>query len=66
MEIRANLTGAPPLLTPPWVKKYLYNWELSSEKARRELDYRITPLQEGLEQTIQWILKSRRKVEMEK
>lgn len=57
MEVRANLTGAPPLLTPPWVKKYLYNWELSSEKAQRELGYTITPIEQGLEKTISWILR---------
>lgn len=61
MEIRANLTGKPPLLTPPWVKKYLYNWELSSEKAIREIDYRITPIQDGLSNTVDWILHRRGK-----
>ena len=59
MEIRANLTGAPPLLTPPWVKRYLFNWELSSDKAVRELGYRITPIQDGLAKTVDWILKNR-------
>jgi farnesol dehydrogenase len=56
MEIRANLTGAPPLLTPPWVKKYLYNWELSSQKAQQELGYQPTPVEHGLEKTVRWIL----------
>ena len=35
MEIRANLTGAAPLLTPPWVKKYLFDWAHSTSKAER-------------------------------
>ncbi|MCB0520877.1 MAG: SDR family oxidoreductase [Lewinellaceae bacterium] len=60
MEIRANLTGSPPLLTPPWVERYMYNWELSSEKAIRQLDYHITPIEEGLSTTIDWIFKNRR------
>lgn len=55
MEVRANLTGAPPLLTPPWVKKYLYNWELSSEKARQHLGYEFTRIDEGLKKTVDWI-----------
>lgn len=58
MELRANLTGAPPLLTPPWVKKYLYNWELSSEKAKKELGYEFTPIETGLDKTVNWILNS--------
>ncbi len=60
MEIRANLTGAPPLLTPPWVKRYMYNWEISSEKAVREMGYHITPIQDGLAKTVDWILKNRK------
>ena len=59
MEIRANLTGKPPLLTPSWVKKYTQNWELSSEKARQELGYTITPVEKGLDKTVSWILKNR-------
>lgn len=55
MEFRANLTGSPPLITPPWVRKYLYNWELSSQKAKEELGYKVTPLTEGLQTTIDWI-----------
>lgn len=58
MELRANLTGAAPLLTPPWVKKYLYNWELSSEKAKQELGYEFTPIETGLRKTVDWILEN--------
>jgi farnesol dehydrogenase len=56
MEIRANLTGTPPLITPPWVKKYSHNWQLSSQKAISELGYRITPIEQGLGRTVDWIL----------
>jgi farnesol dehydrogenase len=55
MEVRARLTGAEPLLTPPWVKKYGHNWELSSEKAERELEYAATPLELGLSKTVDWL-----------
>ena len=38
------------------IKKYNYNWEVSSKKAIDELGYSITPFEKGAEQTIQWIL----------
>ncbi len=60
MEMRANLTGTPPLITPPWVQKYLYNWDISSEKAIRELGYKPTKLEAGLAETVDWILKKKR------
>jgi nucleoside-diphosphate-sugar epimerase len=56
MEMRAKITGAAPLITPPWVRKYLYDWELSSGKAQIELGYKPTSLQEGMEATVKWIL----------
>ncbi len=55
MEIRANLTGAPPLITPPFVKKYLYNWDLSSAKAKNELGYDPITLERGLTETVAWL-----------
>ncbi|HWB24623.1 MAG TPA: SDR family oxidoreductase [Chitinophagaceae bacterium] len=55
MILRTKLTGKPPLLTPKWIKKYLYNWSLSCKKAKRELGYSYIPLQEGLQKTISWL-----------
>jgi nucleoside-diphosphate-sugar epimerase len=55
MMLRTKLTGKAPLLTPIWVKKYFYDWSLSSEKAERELGYTYRPLEEGLRQTVEWI-----------
>ena len=55
MEVRANLTGASPIITPPFVKKYLYDWDLSSAKAERELSYRPISLEDGLAKTLTWI-----------
>jgi len=51
----ARLFGKIPLLPPKWVKKYLYDWSVSSNKAINELGYSITPLEEGYKQTIQWL-----------
>lgn len=50
-----NITGKPPLLTPPWIRKYYYDWSINSEKAQRELGYSFIPLENGLQKTIDWI-----------
>lgn len=52
---KARLLNANPVITPEWVKKYLYHWPLSSQKAMSELGYRVTPLSEGLNRTIKQI-----------
>jgi farnesol dehydrogenase len=51
----AELTGHPPLLTPAVVSTFKEHWAYSSAKAERELGYRITPLEEGLRRTIDWL-----------
>ena len=51
----SKITGNPPLLTPKWIKKYLYDWSLSCEKAQKELGYTYRSLEEGLHQTVNWI-----------
>jgi len=48
-----------PLLTPAWAKKYLHDWNVSSQKAIKKLDYSITPLEIGLEETIKWLRSKR-------
>jgi farnesol dehydrogenase len=57
MEFNANLTGKPPVLTPPWVKRFHFNWELSIEKAKRELGYQPLDLEQGLAKTLNWLEK---------
>lgn len=47
--------NTPPLITPQLVKKYNYNWRVSSQKAINELGYRITPFEKGAIKTIKWI-----------
>jgi farnesol dehydrogenase len=51
----ADLTGISPLITPGFVRRYLYKWSFTSEKAVKELGYTITPLKEGMSKTIKWI-----------
>lgn len=48
----ARLTGGRPLLTPSWVKRFLYDWRVSSARAEGELGYRITPLPDALDRTV--------------
>lgn len=55
MEFNAWVTGVPPLITPPWIRKYLHHWNLSSEKAIMQLGYRITPFNEGVRKTLTWL-----------
>jgi nucleoside-diphosphate-sugar epimerase len=55
LTILTRLSGGSPPITPKWVKKYLHDWAVSSEKAQKELGYSITPLKEGLEKTIEWL-----------
>jgi farnesol dehydrogenase len=51
----ANTLGKQPLITPPFVRKYTKNWLVSSEKAKIELGYSVTPLKTGLEKTVGWL-----------
>jgi nucleoside-diphosphate-sugar epimerase len=51
----SRLFGKPPRIAPQWVKRYLLNWAVSSEKAERELGYKITPIEEGIAKTVHWI-----------
>lgn len=55
MELQARVTNIPPLLTAPWVKKYMNHWSISSNKAAIELGYRITPFKTGVELTLDWL-----------
>ena len=51
-ELRARLTGATPLLTRRTVDIFRHDWPLDSADAIRDLDYRVTPLTEGIARTI--------------
>jgi len=51
----AETFGKNPLITPPWAKRYLQNRPLSSKKAINQLEYIVTPLDEGFRKTIEWL-----------
>ncbi len=53
-ELKTKLTKKMPYINNATVKMINHNWAYSSNKAIEKLDYKITPLREGLEQTIKW------------
>jgi nucleoside-diphosphate-sugar epimerase len=57
---RAEWFGVYPKITPGWVRMFLAEWAHSSAKAQRELEYRPTPLEEGLRITYAWLLRVRK------
>lgn len=54
-EMMANVFGRTPLVTTKWIKKYNLDFSFSSEKAVRELGYKITPFEQGLNTTLSWL-----------
>lgn len=49
----ARLSGHPPSVTDGAIATFRQHWVYSSDRAVRELGYRITPLREGLGRTIE-------------
>jgi len=52
-------TGREPYYPIGLYPYVFYNWRVSAEKARRELSYEPTPLEEGLRETVEWYEKMR-------
>jgi len=50
------ITGKPPKITPALVRKFLDNCLISSEKARNELGYQPTSMENGIKETIEWLV----------
>jgi farnesol dehydrogenase len=50
---RARLFNHRPKLTPGVVDIFKHDWVYSSEKASRELGYRVIPLEEGIKMTLE-------------
>jgi nucleoside-diphosphate-sugar epimerase len=53
--IKFKTTNREPLITENSIRQIYCNKIFSSEKATRELGYKITPLREGLQQTIHFL-----------
>ncbi len=53
-ELKTKLTKKMPYINKPTVKMINHNWSYSSKKAIEKLDYKITPIREGLEKTVKW------------
>jgi NAD+-dependent farnesol dehydrogenase len=51
-EVRARLTGRPPLLTRGAVEIFRHDWSLDSTAASETLGYRIRPLAQGVRLTL--------------
>jgi len=54
----AKITGKEPMITPPLVKKFVEHWNVSSEKARKELDYQPMTINSGIKSTLIWFKNS--------
>jgi farnesol dehydrogenase len=59
-EEMLSIFGKEPLITRKWINKYRHDLDCSSEKAKKELGYSITPIKEGIEKTLAWLEESRK------
>ena len=53
MRAWAWLTDRPPAITDGAIATFRFHWAYSSDRAIRELGYRVTPLREGLRRTLE-------------
>ena len=53
-EIKTKFTKKMPYINRATVKTINHNWAYNSNKAIKVLNYRITPLDVGLQETIAW------------
>jgi len=60
-QTMAEWFGIYPQITPGWVETFLQDWAYSCAKAERELGYTITPLNEGIRMTYEWLLERRKR-----
>lgn len=54
-QVMKTWFGKEPLITPKWIAKSKYDWHVTPEKAVEELGLKITPLEEGLQATVDWL-----------
>lgn len=58
MKMSAKYLGREAKITPEWSRRYMHHWKLSSQKAREEIDYHTTPINDALKTTIEWLRKN--------
>lgn len=51
----SKLSGKAPLITRQWLKRFMYDWNVSADKAKRELAYEPVTLESGLFETVKWL-----------
>jgi nucleoside-diphosphate-sugar epimerase len=51
----ARWFGQEPVLTPSWMGKSLYHWEVDPSRMVSELGIQPTGLEEGLRKTVEWL-----------
>ena len=51
----AKITGKEPLITPPLVKRFVHQWNVSSSLAVKQLGYNPLDLNQGLKKTLAWL-----------
>jgi farnesol dehydrogenase len=52
----ADMTGRPPDLTHEAVGIFERHWAYRSDKAKAALGYRVRPLEEGIDRTVEWLI----------
>jgi nucleoside-diphosphate-sugar epimerase len=53
--LKTCLTGLPPYFLPEFADRLKFNQRYSSQKAQKELNYTITPFNEGLKRTLDYL-----------
>jgi nucleoside-diphosphate-sugar epimerase len=53
--LRAVIFGIQPAITPIWLSRAKYNWELDCSKAINELGLKTTPLEIGMKETVKYL-----------
>jgi farnesol dehydrogenase len=53
--LMAETLGVKPDITPAVLDIFRHDWAFTSERAERELGYRVTPFEEGLRRTLLWL-----------
>ena len=53
-ETKTKINKKMPEATCEMLRGMKYNWAYSSKKAIDKLGYKITPLREGLQETVKW------------